>query len=296
MFASLAYADNNIFIFDDNDRKITQSFDQYFANNPNNKEVIWLPEINGKSRYSISIPKDAFLTSKKYLDSSDLYYLSKKIDNGLKFQPKRLSSFDISVLKNNYKAIFNQRYLSNVNAGLFFEKKENSFGMIFNKDFIMLNDTFGNFGFEQAKDKYTIFNAKFVKLTKNENSEIHANVSHEHKSKNLNAKIGHTWFEIGNQFDFTVNIIQHNEKISSDIFASFYKENVKFQLGINHIRNNSNSGIFFNIRVENLIDKKYFTPNVSISSKNDIFSDKNLSLKKYRKQSLDLLWRDKIKF
>lgn len=289
-------AEVNTYIFGQNKYKITQRIDSFFAKYPNEKRVFWLPEVKGKSRYIFSVPKNAYLISKKYSDASDLYYSSKKIDNGLKFEPNNLKSVDIFLFENNSKVIFKQRFLSNINAGLFFEKKENSFGMILSKDFIILKNVLGNFGLEQAKDNYTTFNLNSVRLNKNENSELYGNISHKFKSNILNMDVGYTWFDIANQFDFTVNINRNNDIITSDIYASMGEENMKFRVGLNQISKNSNMNIFLNLKLENIIEKKHFRSSISMSSKNGINIDDNLSLKRFRKKTLDSIWRKDFKF
>jgi hypothetical protein len=289
-------AEGNSYISGNNEDKITQRIDSFFTKYPNKKRVFWQPEIKGKSRYVFSIPKGAYLISKKYLDGSDLYYLSEKIDNGLKFESNKSKSIDLFIIENNYKAIFKQSFSSKINAGIFFEKKDNTIGMILDKNFIILKNTLGNFRLEQAKDQYTKFTLSSVKLIKNEKSELYGNISYKLKSNILNVKVGYTWFDIINQFDFTANIYQNDNKVTSEIYSSFGQENMKFKIGLNQIKNNSNMDIFFNLRFENIIGKKDFESKINVSSKNDIITDNNLSLKKYRKQSLDNVWRKNFKF
>jgi hypothetical protein len=52
-----------------------------------------------------SIQKDAYLISKKHSDASDLYYLSEKTDNGLKFQSNKSKNIDITISENNSNLI-----------------------------------------------------------------------------------------------------------------------------------------------------------------------------------------------
>ena len=66
-----------------------ENIDIFFLQNPQKKNVIFVPKIKGKSRYSFSIPKDAYNISKKHTDASDLFYLSVQTDNGLKFQSNK---------------------------------------------------------------------------------------------------------------------------------------------------------------------------------------------------------------
>ena len=136
-----------------------------------------------------------------------------------------------------------------------------------------------------------VFNAKFVKLSNNENSEFYGNVKHEFKSKHLNVGIGNTWFDIANQFDLTLGIQEQGKKVESELCVTFGDENMKFQVGLNQIKNNSNMNMFFNLKFENTLNMRNFGSNVIITSKKSIFGLKKLSLKSFKKKSLDKLWK-----
>ena len=284
-------ADVSNYISGNNNEKINQQIDRFFIKNPNEKSVFWVPEINGKSRYAFSIRKNAYLSSKKYADASDLYYLSEKIDEGLKFELNKSKQIDISLLKSNFNVTYRQRHPMGVNTGIFFEKKDNSFGMFLNKDFIISKNTMANFGFNQAKDKYTVFDAKFVKLSNNEDSEFYGKINHEFKSDIFNMEIGHTWFEIANQYDLTVAIEEQDKKVVSNFYATFGDERMKFQIGLDQIKNSSDINIFFNLKLKNNLEKKKFRTNIIITSKESISSLRNLSLKSFREKNLDMLWK-----
>jgi hypothetical protein len=285
------------YIANDFNKSAVENIDQFFLQNPKENNVIWTPKIKGKSRYAFSIQKDAYLISKIHSDASDLYYLSEQIDNGLTFHQKKSKNIDIVISENNSKLIFSQSILSNMNAGLFFKNKEKkSFGLILNKDVIISKNALSNFGIEQGKDKYTVFNAKFAKLSNNENSEFYGNINHEFKSNILNVDVGYTWFEIANQFDFTIGVQEQDKKIESDFYATFGDESMKFQIGLNHIKDNSNMNLFFNLKFENTLDKKNLGTNLLITSKNSIFGLRNLSLKSFRRKNLDMLWKKHMKY
>jgi hypothetical protein len=268
------------------------NIDQFFIQNPEKKNVIWAPKVKGKSKYTFSIPKTAYLISKNHADASDLFYLSEQTDSGLKFQSNKTKNIDIVISENNSNLILSQSILSNINAGLFLKNKEKiSFGVNLNKDVIISKNALGNFGVEQAKDEYMVFNAKLVKLSNNENSEFYGNVNHEFKSNHLNVGIGNTWFDIANQFDLTLGIYEQGKKVESEIYATFGDENMKFQIGINQVKNNSNMNMYFNLEFENTLNIGNFGSNVILTSKESIFGLKKLSLKGFRKKSLDKLWK-----
>ena len=276
---------------------VINKIDDFFLKQPTKKNVIWAPKIKGKSRYSFSIPRDAYYISKKHADASDLFYLSEQNDSGLKFQSNKSKNIDIVISENNSNLILSQSILSNINAGLFLKNKEKiSFGVNLNKDVIISKNALGNFGVEQAKDEYTVFNAKFVKLSNNENSEFYGNINHEFKSDHLNVGIGNTWFDIANQFDLTLGIHEQDKKVESEFYATFGDENMKFQVGLDQIKNNSNMNMFFNLKFKNTLNRKKFGINMIITSKDSVFGLRNLSLKSFRKKNLDVLWRKYIKY
>ena len=290
-------AEVNNYIVENNEYKLTQIIDNFFNRHTDEERVFWLPKVEGKSRYSFSIPRDGHKIASKYADASGLFYLSKQIDSGLKFQPNKSKNIDIVISENNSNLILSQSILSNINAGLFLKNKEKiSFGVNLNKDVIISKNALGNFGVEQAKGEHTVFNAKFVKLSDNENSEFYGNINHEFKSDYLNVGIGNTWFDIANQFDLTLGINDQGKKVESEIYATFGDETMKFQIGLNHIKNNSNMNLFFNLKFENTLDKKNLGTNLLITSKDSIFGLRNLSLKSFRRKNLDMLWKKHMKY
>ncbi|MDB2537319.1 hypothetical protein OAQ78_02350 [Amylibacter sp.] len=285
------------YISTDFNKSAVENIDKFFLQNPKKDNIIWTPKIKGKSRYAFSIQKDAYLISKTHSDASDLYYLSEQIDSGLKFKSNKSKNIDIFISENNSNLYLSQNILSNINAGLFLKNKEKiSFGLSLNKDVIITKNTLGNFGVEQAKDEHTIFNAKFVRLSNSENSEFYGNINHEFKSDYLNVGIGNTWFDIANQFDLTLGIYEQGKKLESEFYATFGDEKMKFQIGLNHIKNNSNMNLFFNLKFENTLDKKNLATNLLITSKDSIFGLRNLSLKSFRRKNLDILWKKHMKY
>jgi len=281
----------------DSSKSPVEKIDQFFLQNSQKKNVIWAPKIKGKSRYSFSIPKDAYFMAKKHADTSDLFYLSEINENELKFQSNKSKNIDIVISENNSNLILSQSILSNINAGLFLKNKEKIFfGVNLNKDIIISKNALGNFGVEQAKGEYTVFNAKFVKLSNNENSEFYGNINHEFKSDHLNVGIGNTWFDIANQFDLTLGIHEQGQKVESEFYATFSDESMKFHVGLNQIKNNSNMNMFFNLKLENNLNKKNFGTNVTITSKDSVFSLGKLSLKSFRRKNLDKLWKKHMNY
>ena len=274
---------------------VVSKIDKFFTEKPQKTNVIWTPKINGRSRYAFSIPKDAYLISKKHSDSSELYYLSEKLIMGIHYiriNQKLWIFFHQEII---LEQLLNKDFCQILMLGLFFEKKDNLIGINFNKEFIVSENALSDFGFEQVKDNYTIFKTRFVKLTKNEDAELSGNISHEFKSNIFNVEVANTWFDIANKFDFTVGLKQASNIVSSEIYGTFSEENVKFQIGLNEMRNISNMNIFFNLTFEDIVNVKSFSSKITHTTKNDFIVD-NLTLKRLRKHNLDLIWRKYFKY
>ena len=293
---SIQAEESNLVIIGFNN-SIINEIDNFFLTQPIKKNAVWMPKIKGKTKYAFTIPKNAYLISKNHADSFDLFYLSEQTDSGLKIQSNKSKNIDIVISENNSNLILSQSILSNTHAGLFLKNKEKiSFGVNLNKDVIISKNALGNFGVEQAQGEYTVFNAKFVKLSYNENSEFYGYINHEFKSDHLNIGIGNTWFDIASQVDLTLGIHEQGKKVESEFFATIGDENIKFQIGLNQIKNNSNMNMFFNLKFENILNKENFGTNVIISSKDSVFGLRNLSLKSFRRKNLDKLWKKNMNY
>lgn len=274
---------------------VVNEINKVFINEPQKKSVIWFPKIQGKSKYGFSIPKEAYIISKNNVDASDLYYLSEPIDNGITLHQNSAKNINIHISQNNYKIMFKKNFLSNINAGLFLERNKKSYGLNINKDFLISKNALGNFAFELGKDDDLIMSSSFIELTKDENAEVYGKVYHNPKLNIFNLDLGYTWFEIANIFDLTVDLKWLDDKITSDIYASIDAEKVKFQIGLSQIKNNSQIDLFLNFKFDNIMNSNKIDSIISISSKDEIVIDK-MSLKKFRKQNLDSIWRKKVKF
>lgn len=276
---------------------IINEIDYFFSTQPTKKNVIWAPKVKGKSKYTFSIPRNAYLISKNHADTSDLFYLSEQTDSGLKSQSNKSKNIDIVISENNSNLILSQSILSNINAGLFLKNKEKiSFGVNLNKDVIISKNALGNFDVEQAKDQYMVFNAKFVKLSNNESLEFYVHINHEFKSDHLNVAIGNTWFDLANQFDLTLGIKEQSKKVESELYATFGDEDIKFEVGFDQIKNSSNMNLFFNLKLEKTLNNRNFGSNIIITSQESIFNLKKLSLKSFRKKNLDNIWKKSMNY
>ena len=84
--------------------------------------------------------------------------------------------------------------------------------------------------------------------------------------------------------------------MESDLYATFGDENTKFQIGLNHKNNYSNMHLFLNLKFENTFNMKNLGTKLLLTSKDNIFGLRNLSLKSFRKKNLDMLWKQYMKY
>lgn len=276
--------------------KITERIESFFSKYPNEKTIVWLPEFHGKSRYSFSIFRDSYNNSKKYADMSDLYYLTKKIDNNLSLYPNKVRNIDVFLKDSNYKFKYKQNLAWKINTTLFIHKKENLYGLNLDKDFLMFKNSLGNFGIEQAVGEYPIFNLKFATLTNNENAELYLHTRHLARSGNFDIVFEYTWFDILHQFDFSLSTKKNNKEIDTAFYATIPLEKNKIQFGLSKIQDMSNMNIFFRIKFDNIFNKKNLSTNLYIESENYIDTAEKLTLRDLRKVNLDNIWKAEMNF
>ena len=96
---------------------------------------------------------------------------------------------------------------------------------------------------------------------------------------------------MANQFDLTLGIYEKGKKVESEFYATFADEKMKFQIGLDQIKSNSEMNVFFSLKFENTLNKENFGLSTIITSKEGIFDLKKLSLKSLRKNNLDKLWK-----
>lgn len=112
----------------------------------------------------------------------------------------------------------------------------------------------------------------------------------------MNVALGHTWFEIANQFDLTLGIQEQSKKVETELYATFGDESRQLQMGLKKINNDSKINVFFNINFDNILNTNKLGMNMVVTSKDNVFDLRNISLKSFRKKTLDKLWKKHIKY
>jgi hypothetical protein len=295
--AASLQAKEKYYIFEDINPSINHKIDEFFLSNPAKTKVQLIPVVFGKSRYGFSIPKTAYDFSKKYSDTSDLYYLSEKEENNLHLHPSKTKNIDIMLTKQNYKLKFKQDLYQKVNAGFFLQNtKDNPFGIMLDKDFVIFKKNLGNVGINQSKGKYPTFQAKVVSLSNDENSEIYANFDYEINDNEYSFYISHKSFNVFDKFDFTLGLQETDKKLSTNISFSVRDQNMRFNAGFEQLEDIRKSKFFLTLDFFKFNEKKDISTKITLNSQSKFREENMLSLRDLRKQNLDNLWRESMNF
>ena len=98
---------------------VTDEINRILTNNPNTKNVIWRPLVNGRSLYSFYIPKKAFSISKKSKDTSALFYMVRKKKRELIFHSPNVKNIDILSNGENFRFDMHVSSFSNMSYGIY---------------------------------------------------------------------------------------------------------------------------------------------------------------------------------
>lgn len=289
------HADDSKFAQENSSSMITQRIESFFVKHPDKLEFLWVPEIRGKSRYVLSIPRQGYNISKKYADASDLYYQTKKIDNKLLLHSNNLKNIDFFWSEDSYELKYKQNTYYDYNVGVFLKNK-NHLGLSIGKEFVLLKNSLGNLNIDLSDNLYPLIQSQYVNLLKNENSELFINTNYSTQLNNLESSIGYVWFDLLDQFDFTIGINQKKRKILPEAYATFGDDKMKFQIGFNQGKYNSNTKMFISLVFKNITNNQKFNTNLTLNSKHSLNENDNLSLKNFRKKSLDQIWRKRMHF
>jgi len=288
-------AQGDKYIYSDTNETIVKRIDEFFLNNPDAENVIWMPKIRGLSRFSFSIPKEGYRISKRYKDTNDLFYMSEQKDNGLAIYETKIKKINFLVSEEDMRFEYSQNIFSNIDVNVFIQSAEKApIGIIAGKYFKISNYKLGKIIAEKSSGEYPILKVKFVNLLQDERSELYANIFHKLQSDDINFKLGYKLFDISNRYNFTVGLQQENDQISSELYINFLSRNAKYQIGFNKIKDISNMNLFFEVKLENIFKRRKLYTNLELRSKNNFDKDDIISLKDIRKQNLDFVWRNGV--
>ena len=276
---------------------VTDEINRIFTNNPNTKNVIWRPLVNGRSLYSFNIPKKAFSISKKSKDTSALFYMVRKKKRELIFHSPNVKNIDILSNGENFRFDMHVSSFSNMSYGIYTKKDDNnSFGITLKKDFMVLNEDLFNLKLDQPIKEYPTFNAQLITLINDEKSQISYDINHKFKSDALNGGIKATWFEVLNDYNLNLGVKKNNNQIFNEFYLSTVKKNIEIQFGFTEIDKISKPNIFFDVKFNNIFKGKSIKANVILNSKRNLIHYNSVSLEHLRERNLDKIWRENMNF
>jgi hypothetical protein len=277
--------------------KNIKSLNDFFLENPITNKFTWSPNFGDLERFSFIIPRKGYFFAEKLQDSSELYYLSKVVDDGLNFVEKtKLNTrvqFELS--GDTTHLMFSKKIRKNLSAGLNAISKDSfSFGSNITYQYILNKMAILNFEIVAQPYKLSQLKMSTVHLSKNEQYEIFLSYNIYENVRPNQLNFGITWFDINDFFDITTSAEYVKTSLNFDIYSTLeFKEN-RFNIGMKNIQNTSSSTIYmeFTRPLHRVKSTEYL---VRLNNGKGInFTRK--SLKKLRKKELPDIWRKRMSF
>lgn len=294
-FADAAIA-NQFIKLDHNDKLVTE-INNFFIKNHNDQYVFWAPVTDGISGHVFKIQRNAFELSKKYKDTSELFYLTDIKTDELIFFPDENKIININKAENYLNFSYGQNILPSTRLGLFYKiENDSNLGLFFENKFVTADKNLGKIKIEQLIHQYPTLNISSVNLFNHESFEVYANVQHKIKSDDIFGRLHYTLFEFLNDIDFNLGAQNYNKELALETYLSFVKKDIQIKFGFDVKKRYSDKNIFFELKLNNVYSKSDINTNISLSSRNFLWQENVMSLKKFRKDYADVKWRNGMKF
>jgi len=275
--------------------KDTQFIESYFNDYPEARNIIWAPEVDGFTRFEFKISKNAYFRSKKYKDSSDLYYLSKVEDNDISLTSRPLRNFGLTLKKSQYKLSYLQNINENFLIGAHILPSDNrSFGGEFSYTKVMDNSKLFNIYTVIKNNNMSNIKLTGTSLNKNEFSEFFLfGKLYEHQKHNI-FSVGQRWFDAYHNYDIVPAITHRENKLELSLLteATFANYNIKF--GVNAQKKSKQPKVFFEI-TKVFFGKNHSKYSINAKSSNSSNIDYK-SLKSTRIHALPQIWKENFSF
>lgn len=291
-------ADENHIITSSHDIvSVTEQLNNYFDSYPKKDTALWLPIVNGKTRLSFEIPRIGYQSSKKYKDTSDLFYLSKINNRHWSIYNNKQKNLNLLISNNSTRISYNKNFLRNTHLGFFAEKKKNNpIGITISKEYIVNNDSLFRLNIDYPLGGYIYLKSGFSKLSDDEKYEIFTNLNYESKKDYVQIELGKTWFDFSEGSDLTMSIYNENSDILPAISTTNYNKKRKFTAGLDKIKSTKNFNIFIRLSISLLHKYNNLNADVEFKSNSHLINFNRFTLRNYRKKSAHKIWREQVQF
>lgn len=248
---------------------------------------MWRPIVGGISRFSLQVPEIALAEARRFEDTSTLFYLSHKVDNGLELHSNSRGSLDLTVTPQETWARYSVHANPNVTYGLGLRSFESSTYPTVSLQYRLVTD-------ELALDSYNlnILENDFriaMSRTKLSYTETHEDLFHlgiSSLTRDTHAAIGRRWFQSLGQFDSVLSLSHFENQSSIEIQVEQNYNNYDFYFGTKAALSGDESELFLGFKAN---FGASVTTSVASGHKNN--THQTTSLRNLRRVNLDNLWR-----
>ena len=258
------------------------------SNGTDGDKILWQPKADGLTRYKVNIPLEGVERALKYQDTSELFYMSQKMDVGIGLAYKQAGNFRLSISPESYQATFSKTWSPRLSyhLGVDIEKKDvaPSLGGSW-------RHVTGHTQLDQVNVNVSAHSTEAswarARLNADERSETLYSVSNT--DGKFGASFGMRWFEFFSETDLKakVAIDEGSLQISGQIERQF--DSVHGYLGLAADLQSHETGL--------IVGVQYRFGELTVSNSrwpSDLFSTKAPSLSSVRHLNLARQWRNDI--
>ena len=214
----------------------------FFDATPDADRFVWVPQIQGLSRYGFTIPREGFRRAEIYQDSSDLYYLSDLRDLGLATGDAPASSWTAVWAKDSMALGVEGSWAPSYRAGLRVQSGGGSkIQGVLRRQVVVSEQTIVGLSAEIGSSTALRLVGEAVSLAAHEHSELFANIAVEAGGRLLWGEVGKTWFEVGANLDLYASAYSRAGHTQAQVLLHYGQSNYQINLGVQDLFSSSPS-------------------------------------------------------
>ena len=250
----------------------------------------WEPTLEDIARFQLNIPKAALSDAKRYNDTSALFYLSERIDNGIKIQRKN-PKFSLELFRDTQKFTYSNGLNDAFSYKIGIEHDTENISPTLG---VSYRNASGFKGIDEYKLETTTRSQKAswsrVSLSRLEDKETFYHLGFDTNQKqDMSATIGVRFFDVAPRIDIVTSLTYKEDTPKISISGERRSNATSAFIEATHDLSTEKAELNFGLQYKfgQRLDVTYAT-----ASGGSLFSSP--TLKNIRRQSLDTYWRDQF--